>query len=150
MLGWSRPTEDSHVEFDDARPFLADRTGGAVAVTDDDGVPHVTRIAYALGDDDVIRVSITADRVKTRHLRDRGSASLHVRGDDDWHWVTVVADAELTAVADDPDGPVADELLATYEAVAGEHDDPDEFRRAMVADDRLVLRLHPRRVYGQL
>ena len=30
------------------------------------------------------------------------------------------------------------------------HDDPQEFRIDMVAQGRLVLRLTPRRVYGQL
>ena len=49
-----------------------------------------------------------------------------------------------------PDDDVADELLAVYEAIAGPHDDPAAFREAMVADQRLVLTLRPRRVYGQL
>lgn len=134
----------------DARSFLATRTQASISVVDDDGYPHVSRIVYALDEDDVVRVSVTDGRVKTGHLRDRPRATLHVRGDDDWHWVSVVADAELSAVADEPAGAVAEELLATYEAVAGPHDDPDEFRRAMVDQHRLVLRLRPRRVYGQL
>lgn len=138
------------MEFDDARGFLADRSHAVLAVVDDDGFPHASRIVYDLGEDDVIRISITDDRVKTAHLRERPRATLHVRGDDDWHWVSVVADAELSAVAADPDDDVATELLEVYEAVAGTHDDPGDFRRTMVDDDRLVLRLHPRRVYGQL
>lgn len=138
------------MDLDEARGFLEERAQGVIAVVDDDGYPHVTRIVYDLGEDDVVRISITDGRVKTRHLRDRPRATLHVRGDDDWHWVSVVADAELSPVAASPDDPVADELLRTYEAVAGAHDDPAAFRRAMVDDRRLVLRLHPRRLYGQL
>ena len=34
--------------------------------------------------------------------------------------------------------------------MAGEHPDWDDFRRAMVADGRLVLRVHPERAYGML
>ncbi len=45
---------------------------------------------------------------------------------------------------------MAGELLAVYEAIAGPHDDPDEFRRDMVEQQRLVCTLTPRRVYGQL
>lgn len=138
------------MEFEQARDFLVSRHQAALAVIDDDGTPHVTRIAYALGDDDVVRVSITDGRVKTRHLRDRPRATLHVRGDDPWHWVSVVADAELGSVAETVDDEAVDELLRTYEAIAGPHDDPDEYRRAMVDDERLVLRLHVDRVYGIL
>lgn len=138
------------MELDDARAFLTGRAQAVVAVVDDDGFPHVTRIVYNLGDDDVVRISITDGRVKARHLRARPRATLHVRGDDDWHWVSVVADVELSPVATDPDDEVVTELLRTYEAVAGPHEDPADFRRAMVDDRRLVLRLHPRRVYGQL
>lgn len=96
------------------------------------------------------RISLTEDRVKTGHLRARPRATLHVRGDDDWHWVSVVADVDLSPVAASPDDEVATELLEVYEAIAGPHDDADEFRREMVAQGRLVLRLTPRRVYGQL
>ncbi len=145
-----RLTEEGIVELDDARDFLAGRAQGVLAVVDDDGFPHVTRIVYDLGDDDVVRISITDGRVKTRHLRARPQATLHVRGGDDWHWVSVVADAELSPVAAAPGDEVASELLRTYEAVAGPHDDPAEFRQAMVDDHRLVLRLHARRLYGQL
>lgn len=138
------------MDLDEARDFLQARAQGVIAAVDGDGFPHVTRIVYDLGEDDVVRISVTDGRVKTRHLRVRPRATLHVRGEDDWHWVSVVADAELSSVARTPDDDVASELLRTYESVAGPHDDPDAFRRAMVDDRRLVLRLHPRRVYGQL
>ena len=149
-MWWSPIDPEDTVELDQARPFLAGRAHAAIAVVDDDGFPHVSRIVYALGEDDVVRVSVTDGRVKTDHLRERPRATLHVRGDDDWHWVSVVAAVELSDVADDPDGDVATELLAVYEDVSGPHDSPDEFRRAMVDDQRLVLRLHPRSAHGQL
>ncbi|MFT4745633.1 MAG: hypothetical protein ACI9AD_001487, partial [Nitriliruptoraceae bacterium] len=65
-------------------------------------------------------------------------------------WVSLVGDVTLSAIATSPDDPTCDELLRTYEAVAGAHDDPDEFRAAMVADHRVVLRLDVQQVYGQL
>jgi len=42
------------------------------------------------------------------------------------------------------------ELVAVYRAVAGEHDDWDEFRRAMIAEGRLVARLTAQLVTGQI
>ena len=58
--------------------------------------------------------------------------------------------AELTPPAAAPDDATVDELVEQYRAIGGEHDDWDDFRRAMVADRRLVLRLRPERAYGML
>ena len=49
----------------------------------------------------------------------------------------------------DPHDAVADDLVELYRALSGEHPDWEEFRAAMVAQHRLVLRLHVTRVYGQ-
>ena len=137
------------MDLEDAAGHLRDHVQAALAVVDDDGFPHVSRIVQHF-DGVTSRISLTEDRVKTGHLRARPRATLHVRGDDDWHWVSVVADAELSPVAAAPDDEVATELLEVYEAIAGPHDDPQELRIDMVAQGRLVLRLTPRRVYGQL
>ncbi len=46
---------------------------------------------------------------------------------------------------------VVDELMTVYRAVTGgEHNDWDEFRAAMVEEGRLVARLRPRSVTGQI
>lgn len=137
------------MRLEDAADHLSTHPQAVLAVVDDEGYPHVSRVVQHF-DGAVCRVSLTADRVKTGHLRARPRATLHVRGDDDWHWVSVVADVGLSPVADSSDGDVATELLAVYEAIAGPHDDPAEFRRDMVEQGRLVCTLRPRRVYGQL
>jgi hypothetical protein len=51
-------------------------------------------------------------------------------------------------VAADPNDATVEELIDVYRAVAGEHPDWDEYRAAMVADRRLVIRLAVERVYG--
>lgn len=137
------------MELEDAAAHLRQHRQAVLSVVDDAGWPHVTRVVQHF-DGATCRVSLTDDRVKTRHLRDRPRATLHVRGDDDWHWVSVVADAAVGPVSTVPDDRVSDELLEVYEAIAGPHDDPGAFRRAMVDERRLVLTLRPRRVYGQL
>ena len=77
-------------------------------------------------------------------------SSLHVTRDDFYAYAVIEGRAELTPVAADPDDATVDELVEYYRAVAGEHPDWDDYRRAMVADGRLVLRLHPERAYGML
>jgi hypothetical protein len=40
--------------------------------------------------------------------------------------------------------------VALYRSMSGEHPDWDEYRRAMIKDERLVLTLHPERAYGMV
>jgi hypothetical protein len=40
--------------------------------------------------------------------------------------------------------------VAYYRALNGEHPDWDDYRAAMVADQRLVLRLRPTHAYGMV
>ena len=61
------------------------------------------------------------------------------------------AEADLTAVATAPDDAVIDDLIAIYRTVSGgEHPDWDEFRAAMVEEGRLVAKVRPGSVTGQI
>ena len=51
-------------------------------------------------------------------------------------------------MAADPHDATTDLLVAYYEGANGEHDDWEDYRAAMVADQRLVLSFHPERAYG--
>jgi hypothetical protein len=53
-------------------------------------------------------------------------------------------------VAADPHDATVEELIIYYRGVSGEHENWDEYRAAMVADRRLVVRFRPEHVYGQL
>jgi PPOX class probable F420-dependent enzyme len=110
----------------------------------------LSNISYHLGDDDVVRISVTDGRAKTANLRRDSRASLHVTRDDFYAYVVLECDATLTPVAQSPDDPTVEQLVEYYRAVAGEHDDWDEYRRAMVADRRLLLELRPVHAYGML
>jgi hypothetical protein len=41
-----------------------------------------------------------------------------------------------------------EELVAVYRDIRGEHPDWDEYRRVMVQDGRLVVKLHVEHLYG--
>lgn len=116
-----------------------------------DGRPQLSNVVHAVGDDGLIRVSITATRAKYHNLRRTPWAALHVNGTDFWSYAVLECDAELSEVAADPHDATVEELVALYSQVAGkEHPDWEEYRRAMVADQRVVLRLRPQRAYGLL
>ena len=133
-----------------ALEFVATKHQGVLTSQKRDGRPQLSNIAYHLGDDGVIRISVTDGRAKTSNLRRDPRASLHVTRDDFYAYAVIEARTEVTPVAAEPDDATVDELVEYYRAVAGEHPDWDDYRRTMVTDRRLVLRLHPERAYGML
>ncbi|MGZ6804770.1 MAG: PPOX class F420-dependent oxidoreductase, partial [Nocardioidaceae bacterium] len=81
---------------------------------------------------------------KTHNLRRDPRAVLHVLGETFWEYAAVRVTAELGAVTTTPGDAAGQELLALYERLSGSaHPDPQEFLAAMVAEQRLVLRLVP-------
>lgn len=131
--------------------FVAGRRWGVLATVKRDGRPQLSNVGYAYDPQQrLFRVSVTADRAKTRNLERDPRVTLHVSSDDFWSWAAVEATAELTPVAADPHDATADELVAYYRGISGEHDDWEDYRRAMVADRRLVVRFTPEHAYGQV
>ena len=113
-----------------------------------DGRPQLSNITHSLGEDGLIRISVTDGRAKTANLRRDPRASLYVGRPDGWAYVVLEGSTTLSAVAAAPDDPAVEELVALYRAVQGEHPDWDEYRAVMVKDRRLVVRFAPERAYG--
>jgi PPOX class probable F420-dependent enzyme len=133
-----------------AMAFVGTRRNGVLTTIKADGRPQLSNILYVLDDDGVVRISITDNRAKTRNLRRDPRVSLHVTSDDFWQYVVVEASADLTPVAAAPDDATVEDLVSYYRAARGEHPDWDDYRRTMVAEGRLILRLRPERAYGML
>lgn len=138
------------MELSDALDFIRDKRNGVLIALKSDGRPQSSNVAFAVGDDDVIRISVTDGRAKTANLRRDPRASLHVNRDDFWAYAVIEADVTLMPVAQSPDDATVDALVDYYRIVAGEHDNWDEYRQAMVDDHRLILELRPARAYGML
>lgn len=131
--------------------FLAENRRGVLATVKRDGRPQLSNVGYAYdADEGLVRVSVTADRAKTRNLERDPRVTLHVASRDFWTWVAVEGTAELTPVAADPQDVTVEELITYYRGVSGEHEDWDAYRAAMVADRRLVVRFRPEHAYGQI
>jgi PPOX class probable F420-dependent enzyme len=138
------------MELATALDFIRDQRQGILITLKSDGRPQSSNIAYALGDDGIIRISITDSRAKTANMRRDPRVSLHVNRSDFYAYAVIEAEAELMPVAAAVDDPTVDELVEYYRSVAGEHPNWDEYRQAMVDDGRLVLKLHPTRAYGMV
>ncbi|MFM1724298.1 PPOX class F420-dependent oxidoreductase [Rhodococcus sp. PAM 2766] len=140
-------------DVDAQRPLLdlvASQNKAILATVKRDGRPQLSNVLYAWDPDThTARVSVTADRAKTRNAARDPRVSLHVSSPDFWSYAVVEGDAELSAVAADPHDAASDELVDVYRAATGrEHEDWEEFRRAMVQERRQVLRVRTDRVYG--
>jgi PPOX class probable F420-dependent enzyme len=138
------------MDLTDALEFARSRQQGVLVTIKRDGRPQLSNITYSVGDDGVIRLSVTASRAKTANARRDERVSLHVTRDDFYAYAVIEGRAEVTPVASDPHDATVEELIEYYRAAAGEHPDWDDYRRVMVADGRLVLRIHPERAYGML
>lgn len=123
---------------------------GVLATIKRDGRPQLSNVTYHFDRDAlVLRVSITEPRAKTRNMRRDPRASMLVSSKDGWSYAVAEGDAQLTPPAASPDDDTVEALVALYRAIAGEHPDWDEYRAAMVADQRVVLTLPIAHLYGQ-
>ncbi len=129
--------------------LLGQQRLGALVTLKRSGRPQLSTVNH-LWDPVVgeLRVSITAARAKTRNLQRDPRASYYVSRPDGSAYVV----AEGTAILTEPAARLQDDtvaaMVAHYRAVAGEHPDWDEFRAAMVSEQRLLLRLPVEHVYG--
>ena len=129
--------------------LLGKRRQGVLVTRRTDGFAQLSNVNYAwFPDEQLIRVSVTDDRAKTRNLRRDPRASFHVSSADFWSYVVIDGHATLSAVAASPHDAAVAELIDLYRAVHGEHPDWDDYRAAMVRDKRLVVRLPAERAYG--
>ena len=115
-----------------------------------DGRPQLSNVVHLAGDDGVVRVSTTADRAKFHNLRRTPWAALKLDGENFWSYAVLEGDVTLSDVALLPTDPAVEELVALYRGVSGEHPDWGDYRRAMVAERQVVVRLRPTYAYGAL
>jgi len=114
------------------------------------GLPQLSNVTHHTDADGIIRISTTANRAKYINLTRRPWAALKVDGPSFWSYAVLEGDVELSKIAAVADDQTVEELITLYRSLAGEHPDWDEYRAAMVADRRVVIRLNPNRAYGLL
>lgn len=138
------------MDIEQALQAARERNQSVFTTLKKDGRPQLSSVLHAVGDDGVVRISTTADRAKYANLRRTPWAALHVSGKDFWSYAVLEGDVTLSDVAADPHDATVDELVEVYRALQGEHDDWEDYRAAMVKDQRVVVRLTPTHAYGLL
>jgi PPOX class probable F420-dependent enzyme len=106
-----------------------------------DGAPQASPVTAGVDGDGRIVVSSYPERAKVTNLRRAPECSVLVLSDDfGGAWVQVDGTAE---VIDLPDA--VEPLVDYYRAISGEHPDWDEYRAAMVAQGKSLIRITPTR-----
>ena len=133
-------TEDT-VTRDGLLEFVRPRHHAIVITARADGRPQASPVTCGVDDAGRIVVATYPERAKTRNARRNPRVSVVVLSDDfGGPWVQVDGDAEVVDVPD-----AVEPLVGYYRAIAGEHPDWDEYRKAMVAQGKSLLRITPRR-----
>jgi len=121
---------------------------GTVATIKKDGRPQLSDVSY-LATGRLVRFSTRTTLAKVHNLRRDARVSMKVTAPDGYGYAVAEGKAELSPVAWALDDAVVEELIEIYRSIRGEeHPDWDDYRRAMVADGRLVVRFRVEHLYG--
>jgi PPOX class probable F420-dependent enzyme len=106
-----------------------------------DGSLQSSPVTGGVDDQGRIVVASYPQRAKATNIRRRPEASVVVLSDDfDGPYVQIDGAAEVIDVPE-----ALDPLVEYYRAVAGEHPDWDDYRRAMLEQRKCLLRITPQR-----
>jgi PPOX class probable F420-dependent enzyme len=124
------------VDADDARRFLSRSHRAVLSTTRRDGRPQLSPVTATVDGQGRVVVSSRETAIKVKNLRRDPRVSLCAFPDAFFgDWVQVEGTAEIVPL------PEALELLVDYyRRVSGEHPDWDDYRRAMVEQQRVVIR----------
>jgi PPOX class probable F420-dependent enzyme len=129
------------VDRDGLLEFIRPRHRAILITTRADGTPQASPVTCGVDDKGRIVVSTYPERAKARNARRDPRAGVVVLSDDfDGPWVQVDGTAE---VLDMPEA--ADALVDYFRSISGEHPDWDDYRAAMVRQNKSLVRITPQR-----
>lgn len=106
-----------------------------------DGRPQASPVTGGVDEQGRLVISTYPERAKTTNARRQPQVSVVVLSDEfNGAWVQVDGDCE---VLDLPES--VEPLVAYFRSISGEHPDWDEYREAMVAQGKSLLRITPTR-----
>jgi PPOX class probable F420-dependent enzyme len=129
------------VSRDELLNFARPRHNAILLTTRADGTPQASPVTCGVDEAGRIVVATYPSRAKIRNARRNPRASVLILSDDfGGPWVQIDGTAE---VLDLPDA--VEPLVEYYRSIAGEHPDWAEYRAAMVAQGKSLLRITPER-----
>ena len=130
------------MQISEALDFVRSNHQAVLATTRRDGTPQLSPVTVGVDAEGRIVMSTTQATAKTKNLRRDPHAYLCVFTDRFYGpWVQVTGDVDIVSLPD-----ALPLLEAYYRGISGEHPDWDDYRAAMVRDDRCLVRITPTRV----
>jgi len=138
------------MDIDTALTWAQGRSNAVLITLRKDGRAQSSDIAYAI-EDGTFLISVTNDRAKTANMRRDPRVVLHITDPGSWSYAAFDGVVELLPQTTAIDDDTSDALVAYFEAVrGGPHPDWAEYRQAMVDEGRLLAKLRPTSVVGQV
>lgn len=137
--------QTGYMQISDALVFAADHHQSVLTTRRQSGGVQMSPVSSGVLDGTLV-ISSRAPLAKVRNLRRDPAASLLVQSNEFYgSWVQIDGTA---TIVDQPEAlPLLDDV---YRCIAGEHPDWDDYRAAMIRDERVVIRIRPERAAGAL
>ena len=125
------------MDLDKARDFLRKNHHAVMATYRSDGRPQLSPLAVTIDGEGRAVISSRERAYKVRNIRRDPRVSLCVLNDG-WYgdWIQVEGTADVQSLPD-----ALEPLVDYYRSISGEHPDWDEYRQAMVDQERVVIRI---------
>ena len=125
------------VSRDELEDFVRPRHHGVLLTRRTDGRPQSSLVTMGLDGEGRIVISSYPERAKVHNIRRNPAVSVCVLSDDfGGEWVQVDGIAEIVDLPD-----AVEPLVEYFRNIAGEHPDWDEYRRAMVDQGKVLIRI---------
>jgi PPOX class probable F420-dependent enzyme len=128
--------------------LLGARQHGVVATIRRDGRPYLATVSHVYDPvERILSIGVHDSSTKARNLRRDPRASYHVVTPDHCMWLVAEGTAWVSSPTDDPDSALCDDYFETFKVLGGAEDE-DAYRRMIVAERHVILRLRIERTYG--
>ena len=136
----ARPiSTDTPVDRAGMEAFIRPRHNAILSTRRADGTRQMSPVTMGVDPVGTILVASYPERAKVHNLRVRPQAQLCVLSDSfSGEWVQV---SGITTIVDLPEA--LEGLVTYFRSISGEHSDWDEYRRAMIAQGKVLIRVVP-------
>lgn len=125
------------MEIDKAREFLRQHHRAVLMTYRQDGRPQMSPILVGVNDEGQAIVSTRETAYKVKNLRRDNRASICVFTDEFFgEWIQIDGTAHILSLPE-----ALEPLVDYYRRVVGEHPDWEEYREAMVDEQRVLLQI---------
>jgi PPOX class probable F420-dependent enzyme len=125
------------MDIEQAQAFLRENHRGVLATTRQNGKLQMSPILIGVDSEGKVIISSRETAYKVRNLRRDPRATVCVFSDGFFgQWLQIEGTAEILSLPD-----ALEPLVDYYKTVVGEHPDWEDYRQAMVKEQRLLIRI---------